>query len=102
MEGAYGIDYAPVPMQIYRSPLEARMRSVSDALRGALEQVLSEALGADSDPMRPVQITQQLGLNKTLAGRVVRAIYEQDSLQALLRIPTPQGCLLYTSDAADE
>ena len=94
MEGAYGIDYAPVPMQIYRSPLEARMRSVSDALRGALEQVLSEALGADSDPMRPVQITQQLGLNKTLAGRVVRAIYEQDSLQALLRIPTPQGLQL--------
>lgn len=97
-------------MPSQQSSLETRLRSVSKDLCRALEQVLTEALDAENSgaslassqetpvravsQMRPVQLTHHLGLNKSLASRVVRAIYEEDELQALRGIPTPQGLQL--------
>ena len=113
----------------HESPLEIRLRSISTELCGALERVLTEALEAEvqsagspvaqsagsplsdaplatdrpkvtlASPMRPVQLTQRLGLNKSLASRVVRAIHEEDALQALRGIPTPQGLQLISRAA---
>ncbi|MFT5732246.1 MAG: hypothetical protein ACJA2W_002121 [Planctomycetota bacterium] len=75
--------------------LEQRLRSLSGELCAALALGLADAtgLGADQD-LRPVQLTQKLGLNKSLASRVVRALRENDALRALRGIPTPQGLLL--------
>ena len=88
----------------HQDSLEVRLRSISAELCGALVQVLVEALGgadlATVSTMRPVQLTQQLGLNKSLASRVVRAIHEDDALRALRGIPTPQGLQLISAAAA--
>ncbi len=105
-------------MPSHQSPLETRLRTVSNELCGALEQVLTEALDAEvsgNNPavpvaapvrevrqMRPVQLTQRLGLNKSLASRVVRAIHEEDALHALRGIPTPQGLQLIHKAAKSE
>lgn len=72
--------------------LEERLRALSKAMCSALEQTLKAALHAtDARSIRPVQLTQGLGLNKSLASRVIRALHETDPLRALRGIPTPQG-----------
>ncbi|QDV07706.1 hypothetical protein Poly30_32360 [Planctomycetes bacterium Poly30] len=75
--------------------LEDRLRALADELCTALEQTLAEALhSAEAGSIRPVQLTHELGLNKSLASRVIRALHEEDSLRALRGIPTPQGLQL--------
>lgn len=83
--------------------LESRLRVLSAKLCSALAAVILEGIRASAsgaagvtarDELRPVQLTSQLGLNKSLASRVVRALREKDELRALLGIPTPQGLQL--------
>lgn len=76
-------------------PLEERLRTVSTGLCTSLSQALTSALEAsDADlgrGLRPVLLTSKLGLDKSLASRVVRSLGEEDPIRALHGIPTPQG-----------
>lgn len=79
-----------------QSPLETRLRELSRELCYALNTVLSEALGvtATGGPIRPILMTNQLGLDRTLASRIARALREPDELRGLYGLPTPQGLQL--------
>lgn len=80
------------------STLEERLRSVSSNLCASLKDALQSALsarGADvAQGLRPVMLTHNLGLDKSLASRVVRSIGADDAIRALHGIPTPQGLAL--------
>lgn len=91
--------------------LEDRLRGVSRDLVSSLECVIREAVGrcvaASGDgggapeELRPVLMTTHLGLDKSLASRVVRSIAAECELRALLGIPTPQGLALIAGAARD-
>lgn len=76
--------------------LEPRLRTISTDLCRALTAVLTEALvkSGQTNRLRPVSLTNCLGLNKSLASRLARSLRETDELKALHGIPTPQGLQL--------
>lgn len=82
-------------MDSSRAPLVDRLRALSGSLCGSLDAALRSALvhaGVDlGGGLRPVQLTSTLGLDKSLASRVVRALGTDDPIRALHGIPTPQG-----------
>lgn len=84
--------------------LESRLRTLSQRLCASLEAAIRGSLVAlgecSSEPLRPVVITSRLGLDKSLASRVARAIGADDPIRALHYIPTPQGLSLVARAAA--
>lgn len=85
--------------------LEIRLRTLSRDLCSALGDVIASALTASdraiAGPLRPVQLTGVLGLDKSLASRVVKSLSVEDELLALHGIPTPQGLNLIASAARE-
>lgn len=85
-------------MDVSTPKLESRLTALSGRLCTSLEAAIRGALVAigecSGDPLRPVLITSRLGLDKSLASRVVRAIGADDPIRALHGIPTPQGLAL--------
>ena len=83
--------------------LEVRLRTLSRDLCVALQDAIDTALSASGRPrvggLRPVQLTSTLGLDKSLASRVVRSLTLEDELHALHGIPTPQGLALIAKAA---
>ena len=82
-------------MTVHDVRLEERLRGLAAELRGALEGALRAALAAQRvaspDAIRPLHLTSHLGLDKSLASRVVRSLGAEDDIAALHGIPTPQG-----------
>ena len=62
------------------------------ALRRALID-LSEAVGAD--PLRPQQVSRQLGLNKNLTWKIARVLNGQDCFEAVAMLPGAEGVEIY-------
>lgn len=83
--------------------LEHRLREQSLAICSALRTAIEGALEAGGtrrgSALRPVQLTSSLGLDKSLASRVVRALTTDDPLSSLHSIPTPQGLGLVANAA---
>lgn len=82
------------------SLLRDRLQDLATDLCSSLGSVFSSALDGTSTPgssdggLRPVQLTSNLGIDKSLASRVVRALGEDDPLRALHGMPTPQGLFM--------
>ncbi|MEM9379656.1 MAG: hypothetical protein AAGB93_06860 [Planctomycetota bacterium] len=85
--------------------LEVRLRTLSRDLCVALQDAIDTALAASGRPrvgvLRPVQLTSSLGLDKSLASRIVRSLTLEDELHALHGIPTPQGLALIANAARE-
>ncbi len=85
--------------------LEDRLKELSQRLCASLDAVIRSALDAieevPGDSLRPVLLTSKLGLDKSLASRVVRAIGADDPIRALHCTPTPQGLALVARAAKD-
>lgn len=62
------------------------------ALRRAL-LVLSEAVG--SDPLRPQEVSRQLGLNKNLTWKIARVLGSRDCFEAVAMLPGVEGVEIY-------
>lgn len=70
-------------------PLEPeRIAAVAVALRSGLAAVLRQYAGA---PPRPYRLTQGLGLDKSLASRLVQAVRTETDLDLLHHVPSPTG-----------
>ncbi|MEM8709750.1 MAG: hypothetical protein AAGG01_02260 [Planctomycetota bacterium] len=69
--------------------LKSRLAAVSERLRASLTPLLMESLGGRD--LRPSVITETLGLDKSLASRISRALRASDPMEFLHEIPTPQG-----------
>lgn len=76
-----------------------RITSVAVALRGGLAAVLREHAGS---PPRPYRLTQGLGLDKSLASRLVQAVRTESDLDLLHQVPSPTGLRILLDRAAPE
>ncbi|MEM9378799.1 MAG: hypothetical protein AAGB93_02540 [Planctomycetota bacterium] len=78
--------------------LETRLRSLSRSVAARLTDAFTEALGAA--PARAALLVDRLGLDKTLASKLVRGLRAEEPLRALLELPAPQGLGLAADAAA--
>lgn len=65
---------------------------MGEALEDCLTTILERALGAG--PHRPVDFVRSLGVEKTLASRLFRALQVSDAIERLHLLPAPQGLRL--------
>lgn len=67
--------------------LETRLRAVGDELGGALRAILGALPGF---PHRPGQLSQELGVNRAVASKMLGATKKRDPLEILHLIPGPE------------
>jgi len=79
--------------------LDARMAAVAVELRQQLTAVIEVLAG---QPPRPVRLMRRIGLDKSLASRLVRAIQAETDLQFLHAAPSPTGLRIMLDRAAAE
>ncbi len=84
---------------LLKNRLRTLSRDLCSALGDAIESALTANDRATTGALRPVQLTGVLGLDKSLASRVVKSLSVDDELLALHGIPTPQGLHLIASAA---
>lgn len=77
-----------------RSQIEARGTS----LRLGLQPIVEETAGVSA---RPSRLTQRLGLDKSLASRLVRALKCDSDLEFIHRVPSPSGLRMVLARARD-
>ncbi len=80
-----------------RSDLRQVAEGVGASLRTALEEVVLSLFGPSP---RPTHLINQLGLDKSLAGRIIQTLRSSDPLGALSRCPSPVGLELFLNAAA--
>lgn len=66
----------------------AELQRVARELRGGLQPLLLALAG---EPVRPVRLTQGIGLDKSLASRLVKAVRADSEAEFLHHIPSPTG-----------
>jgi hypothetical protein len=66
----------------------ARTAAVAAALRASLTPLLHQLAGV---PPRPFRLTQGLGLDKSIASRLVQAVRCESDLEFLHQLPSPAG-----------
>jgi hypothetical protein len=79
------------PASLGNSPAASSAAPEADAadrLRRALQPLLTELAGS---PPRPVRLVRGLGLDKSLASRLVQAAQAPDDAEFLHRLPSPTG-----------
>ncbi|MCK7492550.1 MAG: hypothetical protein MZW92_13905 [Comamonadaceae bacterium] len=76
-----------------------RIATVATALRAGLVPLLKVHAGS---PPRPYRLTQGLGLDKSLASRVVQAARAESDLDLLHQVPSPTGLRMLLDRAAPE
>jgi len=89
----------PPPAATSAEPVSTRARvaSVGSELRARLEEVVLAVVG----PMpRPVDLISATGMDKSLAGRLLKTVRSTDPLVAIHACPSPQGLRLFL-DAAE-
>jgi len=67
---------------------EARILPVAEALQGALGPLVAAITGGIA---RPSRLTRELGIDKSLASRLVQALRHAEPLEFLHRTPAPVG-----------
>ncbi len=84
-----------------QDPLHARLVQLGGELQRAYRALLERAVGPAGGygGLRPGELIRALGLDKSLAGRVVKAVRAADPLEALHALPTPQGLALVLTGA---
>ncbi len=76
--------------------LDTKIRTIAVKVRDALSPVLESVAGVNP---RPVRLTRELGIDKTLAGRLLRSLRSNDALQALHLSPAPHGLRIFVEAA---
>lgn len=81
------------------SPVESALgafRSECDEAIGALRAALGRlGAAADSDPLRPQEVSRRFGINKNLTWKIARVLLATDPLEAIPMIPGPEGIEIY-------
>lgn len=80
-----------------QADLESRLRSVGRDLAEDFAVLMASALGAA--PQKPGQLVDELGLDKTLASKLMRGLKAEEPLRGLFELPAPKG-LGIAADAA--
>jgi hypothetical protein len=80
-------------------------RSECDAAVGVLRAALGRlGAAAESDPLRPQEVSRRFGINKNLTWKIARVLLATDALEAIPMIPGSEGIEIYLrafeSDAA--
>ena len=70
--------------------------AVAAALRSSLTPLLQQLAGV---PPRPFRLTQGLGLDKSIASRLVQAVRADNDLEFLHQVPSPTGLRLLLQQA---
>ena len=87
-------------MRKVRSQALQSVLSCAEAVRGSLARLFA-SIGLEEPRMSDLR--ERLGLDKSIASRVARAVRMSEVGSALRELPAAEAlCLLYTSDAADE
>jgi len=81
------------------APLSARIEETAHSLRTALAPLLEELCGA---PLRPSRLIQRLGIDKSLASRLTRALRAGSTGELLHLIPSPSGLRSVLDRAAEK
>ncbi|MFO1294982.1 MAG: hypothetical protein U1F07_18260 [Rubrivivax sp.] len=80
-------DTATATNELQAAP-DPRIERVAAELRGCLTPLVH---GLAGDPPRPMRLTQEPGLDKSLASRLVQAVRTQSSHDFLHTVPSPGG-----------
>lgn len=78
------------------SALAERIASIGMELREPLRAILEKVAGA---PPRPNGLTRAIGLDKSLAGRLIRAIQSESDLEFMHIVPSPSGLRILMESA---
>lgn len=78
-------------------PAAERIAAVAADLRASLTPLLAQLAGT---PPRPYRLTQGLGLDKSLASRLVQAVRTDSDLDLLHQVPSPTGLRMLLERAA--
>ncbi|MFT4543306.1 MAG: DNA-binding MarR family transcriptional regulator [Planctomycetota bacterium] len=80
------------------SSLEARLRRVGTELSSTLAAILSALPGS---PHRPGQLAEELGVNRAVASKILKAISKTDALEVLHDVPGPEPLRRVVRTATD-
>lgn len=78
----------PAAVQTPEGATEQRIERIATELRACLTPLVH---GLAGDPPRPMRLTQEPGLDKSLASRLVQAVRTQSSHDFLHTVPSPGG-----------
>jgi len=78
------------------TPVLTRMKGAAKELGDALSSVLDEIPDAGATPQG---LTQKLGINRALAGRLLSALKLSDPLASVIRMPRSEGLRIFLSAA---
>lgn len=79
-----------IPAQSASALLESKITQVGEDLLRTVRSVVASAIGSpDASRARPQALARQLGLDKVLTSRVLKAIRGADPIQAAHRMPGP-------------
>jgi len=75
------------PAQPILPGLEGRISATGQLLRDRLNQVIKQVPGGDSGPQR---LAKELGIDKVLASRILKALRATDPMSVIHRVPGPE------------
>lgn len=78
------------------APLQVRVRAVVESLRDALIPVIVAGAGAGG---RPATLARALGIDRTLAARIVRAVHSPQITDVVHELPSPEGLRIFLTAA---
>lgn len=81
----------------FQHALDDRSRAIALGLRECLEPIVRQVVGRGG---RPAALARTLGIDRTLAARVLRAIRAEDAVQVLQEIPAPNGLRIFLDAAS--
>lgn len=75
------------PQTAVMGSLEVRIHAAGEELLAGFERVLSQIPGGDSGPQR---LAKELGIDKVLASRILKAMRAPDPMSVVHRVPGPE------------
>ncbi len=89
------------PIEAAASELAMELRSHAELVGASLRSALEEVVLAISGPTpRPSHLITLVGLDKTLAGRIIQTIRSPHALATLVRVPAPHGLGMFLRAAS--
>jgi len=83
---------APGTTELIRGDLRPRIEAMGRELRGAISTVLEGVAGPNP---RPTRLSRAIGLDKSLASRLVRAVQSTSDLDLMHLVPSPGGLHIF-------
>lgn len=74
------------------APLSSRVRGCGERVRAALRRVVDQVPVAGQRPMEHARV---LGVHRTLAGRVLKALRTDDPLASIIELPRSEGLRIF-------